>query len=109
MPYIFVTNQVVNILNIVNMIQKYIFVVLVFTSILIVSCRQDEDLPTEKIVNTDHIFKKTGSMSQNSAKSTDSIANPPKNGTHWKVEDSIKLPIDDTNPPKNGTHWRIYN
>jgi hypothetical protein len=113
------------------MVQKYFFITVALISILIVSCRQDDEIL--KTENDNTLKMEVGSVeNQNSAKIGDSLFNvvnpdgtnlqgldsislstdpndPPKNGTHWKESDSIK-PIDETtDPPKNGTHWKVKN
>lgn len=103
------------------MIKKYIFIAFAIISISVVSCRQDEDLLIAELKSTelqpkDIVAKKTSKKSDSSSysKSSDSTgtgmipSDPPKNGTHWKVNDSIKS-YDITDPPKNGTHWKVKN
>ncbi|MCI3937046.1 hypothetical protein MQX03_07530 [Chryseobacterium aahli] len=103
------------------MIKKYLFIAFAIISISVVSCRQDEDLPVTELKfielqSKDIVEKKTSKKSDSISysKSSDSTdtgitpSDPPKNGTHWRLNDSIKI-IDVTDPPKNSTHWKGQN
>lgn len=113
------------------MVQKYFFIAVASISILIVSCRQDDEIiKTEKDSSAE--LKADEVENQSTSKMGDSIFtgitpkneshwkldsiivstdpnDPPKNGTHWKETDSTKISDDTTDPPKNGTHWRVKN
>ncbi|WP_228459798.1 hypothetical protein [Chryseobacterium muglaense] len=97
-----------------------------------IACRQDENgLMDDEQVNTAQASDKSSETQR--VNSEDSLAvnldtggDPPKNGTHWKISDSIKvntpknisdlssitippatiLEEEPTDPPKNGTHWK---
>ncbi|MCW3168157.1 hypothetical protein OMO38_06430 [Chryseobacterium sp. 09-1422] len=93
------------------MIQKYFFIVFILMGIAVISCRQDDDLSSEK--NTKDFFEKKTLKEdeiQNAANRDSTNIDPkepPKNGTHWKIGDSINVSEDPTEPPKSGTHWKI--
>lgn len=104
------------------MIKKYLFIAFAIISISVVSCRQDEDLPTAELKSTelqpkDIVAKKTSKKSDSSSyyQKSDSVNtgiipnDPPKNGTHWKMSDSINVSDIPNDPPKNGTHWKVKN
>lgn len=91
------------------MIKKYLFIAFAIISISVVSCRQDEDLPAVEVKSTEILGqqkKSNKSDSSSYSKSSDST-DTPENGTHWKINDSIRDGISD--PPVNTTHWRIKN
>jgi hypothetical protein len=89
------------------MIQKYFSIVIILTSIIVVSCRQDNEPNTQR--EDSSLLKKAneGDFMKNSDSSFVGVIStyPPKNGTHYK-NDSITLDDDINDPPKNGTHYK---
>lgn len=98
------------------MVQKYFLTVILLASFLVVSCRQDNETPTEDLKSTNLSSEEiagdtenSGTFSRDSTNVIITPTDPPKNGTHWKLSDSIQTTDDTTDPPKNGTHWRGKN
>ncbi len=94
------------------MIQKYFSITIILLGILVVSCRQDNEVNNQneensllqkEIVEGD-VMQRPDSLNI----PVDSVdpTGPPKNGTHYKLTDSLGLGDDTTNPPKNGTHYK---
>jgi len=97
-----------------------------------IACRQDENsLIDDEQVNATQTLDKSSTTQKGSSEDSlslnlDTVGDPPKNGTHWKISDSIKADIpknisglnsintsseifldeEPTDPPKNGTHWK---
>ena len=107
--------------NLVNMIQKYFSIAIILIGILVVSCRQDNEISNQNEQNS-FLQKKTvggdsmkdsdspndGDVSQKSDSTYVGIdpTDPPKNGTHYKLTDSLGVYEEGTDPPKNGTHYK---
>lgn len=77
--------------------------------ITVISCRQDEEMNSEK--ETSDFFEKITKEDVHPEYASRDSSNidpkePPKNGTHWKIGDSINVSDDPNEPPKNGTHWK---
>ena len=92
------------------MIQKYFSIAIILISIIVVSCRQDNELSTQ---NEDKSLLQKESIEGDLMQRPDSTHagvnpnDPPKNGTHYKnTSDSLSLDEEITNPPKNGTHYK---
>lgn len=98
--------------NLVSMIQKYFSIAIILMSILVVSCRQDNEINNQNEENS--FLKKEGVEgallqrpdSLNSPIDPISPTDPPKNGTHYKFTDSLSLNDNSSEPPKNGTHYK---
>jgi len=90
------------------MIQKYFSISVVLTSITVVSCRQDSEINTvkEEINMSQEDITEGGMMSKDTLQNSLDPNDPPKNGTHYRIKDSIIIYADTTNPPKNGTHYK---
>lgn len=97
-----------------------------------IACRQDENgLIDDEQVNAAQTLDKSSATQKGSSEDSlslnlDTVGDPPKNGTHWKISDSIKIDApkdisglssinissgtisaeEPTDPPKNGTHWK---
>lgn len=74
---------------------RYLLSIMFLASISILSCRQDDEIASEELVN-----KKVFSTEETSKKA-DSSAHV------MLMSDSIILEITPTDPPKNGTHWKL--
>lgn len=92
--------------------------------ICIMSCRQDDESSTEEAFQSS--LKEQNPAEESQITSKDSIVvensetDPPRNGTHWKVDeitgikkiDSLSLNFQlgletgPEDPPRNGTHWK---
>lgn len=104
---------------------KFIVLSLIAAGICTMSCRQDDESPTEEAFQSSLKEKNPTEESQKVTKDSIVVENaetdPPRNGTHWKVDeiietkkiDSLSLPlqlelgIGPEDPPRNGTHWKI--
>ncbi|WP_139423533.1 hypothetical protein [Chryseobacterium mulctrae] len=105
---------------------KFIVLSLIAAGICtITSCRQDDESPAEETFQSS--LKQENPEVEFQRNGIDSIivenaeTDPPKNGTHWKVDeltgikknDSLSLllqsglEVGPEDPPKNGTHWKI--
>lgn len=103
---------------------KFIVLSLIAAGICTMSCRQDDESSTEEAFQSS--LKEQNPAEESQKVTKDSIVveieetDPPRNGTHWKVDeitgikknDSLSLPFQlelETgleDPPKNGTHWK---
>lgn len=103
------------------MIQKYFSITIILLGILVVSCRQDNEVNNQNEENSllnkealkrDFSKRSDSTNNENVAQKSDSTStgiepnDPPKNGTHYRLTDSLGVYIDTTNPPKNGTHYK---
>lgn len=103
---------------------KFIVLSLIAAGICTMSCRQDDESFTEEAIQSSLKEQNSAEESQKVIKDSVVVENaetdPPRNGTHWKVDevietvktDSILLPklnleIGLEDPPRNGTHWKI--
>lgn len=104
---------------------KFIVLSLIAAGICtITSCRQDDESPAEEILQSS--LKQENPEVESQRNGIDSIivenaeTDPPRNGTHWKVDDvnenkktdslsllQFELENGSEDPPKNGTHWKI--
>lgn len=103
---------------------KFIVLSLIVAGICTMSCRQDDESPTEEAFQSS--LKQENNEVESQRNSTDSIVvenaetDPPRDGTHWKVDeanqtkkiDSLSLLLLDNpdngpkDPPRDGTHWK---
>ncbi|KNB61329.1 hypothetical protein [Chryseobacterium sp. Hurlbut01] len=103
------------------MIQKYFSITIILLGILVVSCRQDNEVNNQneensflqkKTIKDDLLQNPESTDNDNISQKSDSTYvgvtpnDPPKNGTHYRLTDSLGVYIDTTNPPKNGTHYK---
>lgn len=102
------------------MIQKYFSITIILLGILVVSCRQDNEVNNQNeensLLNKEALkrdfSKKSDSTSNGNVAQSDSTStgiepnDPPKNGTHYRLTDSLGVYIDTNNPPRNGTHYK---
>lgn len=92
------------------MIQKYFSIAVIFIGILVVSCRQDNDLNSQqenKLLQKEDI--EGGIMNRpDTLYFPNNPVEPPRNGTHYRVQDLDSLGLDEeiAEPPRNGTHYR---
>lgn len=93
------------------MIQKYFSITIILLGILVVSCRQDNEVNQ----NDENNFLQKEIVEGDVMQRPDSLnipvdpvdpTGPPKNGTHYKLTDSLDLDDDTNNPPRNGTHYK---
>ena len=102
---------------------KFIVLSLIAVGISTISCRQDDENPVE---DTFESSLKQNSNEELQKNSGDSLVvegletDPPRDGTHWKVDevtgikkiDSLSLNFQlgletgPEDPPRNGTHWK---
>lgn len=103
---------------------KFIVLSLIAAGICTMSCRQDDESFTEEATQSSLKEQNPAEESQNVFQDSVVVENaetdPPRNGTHWKVDevietvkpDSLSLPNFDLetgleDPPKNGTHLKM--
>lgn len=103
---------------------KFIVLSLVAAGICIMSCRQDDESPTEEAFQSSLKEKNPTEESQKVTKDSIVVENaetdPPRDGAHWKVDEitgtkkldslSLLLQVNLDNgpkdPPRDGAHWK---
>ncbi|WP_175623246.1 hypothetical protein [Chryseobacterium schmidteae] len=102
---------------------KFIVLSLIAAGICTMSCRQDDESPTEEAFQSSLKEQNPTEESRKNIKDSVVVENaetdPPRNGTHWIVDEAIKTVKNDSillpkfnvetgleDPPRNGTHWK---